>query len=65
MDDNFSVCVSRLEDVVHNHVLDSTVIDRLMVDLIRVVGEYGIAEIKDVRDTVNRTFMELFNNKEH
>jgi hypothetical protein len=58
--DNFSVCVSKIEDIVHNHVLDEAVVKELMVDLIKVVGEYGIAEIKDMRDRSTEVLKEVF-----
>lgn len=63
MTDHFSDCTHMMEDVVRKHVNDEQIVDRLMFDLVQVVGNYAVAEIKELNLRTNEMLTEALRGK--
>jgi len=53
-----------MEDAVHKHVHDGIVINGLMADLIKIVGEYAVTEIKELNLRTNSILKSAVEKKE-
>ena len=64
MTDHFSDCIRMTEDIVRKHVVgNEKVIEALMVDLVKVIGEYAIAEIKELNLRTSELLSEALRGK--
>jgi hypothetical protein len=63
MTDHFSDCTHMMEDVVRKHIHDEQIVDRLMFDLVQVVGNYAVAEIKELNLRTNEMLTEALRGK--
>jgi len=57
--DNFTVCIDKIRDVLYKYVDNEDTINSVLTGVTLVIGEYGIAEIKDISDRIHRTFEEM------
>lgn len=51
------------EDVVRKHVSNEKIVERLMIDLVKVIGEYAVAEIKELNLRTNEMLTEALRGK--
>ena len=64
MTDHFSDCMRMVEDVVRKHVVGNEhSVNAMMTDLTKVVGEYAIAEIKELNLRTSELLSEALRGK--
>jgi hypothetical protein len=53
MDDHFSKCIKKIGDVVTRHVSNPVTANDIMLEIIKIVGDYAITEIKELNLRTN------------
>jgi hypothetical protein len=55
--DNYTPCISQIRDVLHRDFNgDVAQIELAMASIAKIVGDYGVAEIEEMRRLVNEKF---------
>ena len=61
--DNLKPALDMINDVLHNYFDDPEAINEAMHKVTKIVGEYGLAEIADVKEILNTAFDEVYPEK--